>query len=342
MKTVVQNKDGNTGRRNGLDLFRLIGAFFIMCIHTDFGNMNGEYVANIRLLARWAVPFYFMATGFFLGAKIVGNTLHFGRIQKNMSTLITILIVSSTVYLPIDVLHGNNVNSIATILTGSYFHLWFIGALLTGYMVVWYLFYVGKAGILPYLSAAIVIFALLTDSYDQLWGLALDFSLFSMLLAIPFMYIGILVSKKDLNGFGTPVLIGSILLGFGLQFVEARFFETRFGYDPYTHQFLIGTLLAAIPLFVWSAKMDLGENVFSTWGQKHSLFIYLYHPIVYEVMRVTVGTAFPDHFGEINRFAPVIGLALTLSFSIVLEKWFPSIFNVLNGKIAVRKQPEHA
>ena len=64
-------------RKNGIDLFKLIGAFFIMCLHTSYGSLDQEYVDNLRLFSRWAVPFFFISTGLFLGNKIENKNLDF-------------------------------------------------------------------------------------------------------------------------------------------------------------------------------------------------------------------------------------------------------------------------
>ncbi|MEZ7498472.1 acyltransferase family protein [Flavobacterium sp. Arc3] len=318
-------------RKNGIDLFRLIAAFFIMCIHTNYGSLNPEYVDTLRLLSRWAVPFYFLATGFFLGDKIVNNNLDFNRIQKNVSMLISILIVASIIYLPIDFIHGNNINSIATILTGSYFHLWFIGGLLIGYIFIWYLFYIQKIKVLPYISIFILLSALLTDSYDQLFNQNIDFSLFSLLLSIPFMHIGIIISKKDTNLISNKLLIALVLIGFSIQFIEAELFLKLFDYKKYTHQFLLGTIITAIPLFILSSKINLKKNRFSKWGKKYSLLLFLYHPLVYEIIRVVLTKVVPNYYDTISIFYPFIGFALTLTFAIMLNRLFPKIYNILNG-----------
>lgn len=320
-------------RKNGIDLLRLIGAFFIMCIHTDHGSLQPDYVAVIRLLSRWAVPFYFIATGFFLGYKIENNTLDFKRIQKNVSMLISILIVSSIIYLPLDYLHNNSVNSIGNILTGSYFHLWFIGALLTGYIFIWYLFFLKKRKLLPFISAFLLLSALLTDSYDQVFDLDLDYALFSFLLGIPFMYLGIVLSKMDTKVISTKLLVSLVILGIAIQFIEAALFTKLFGYELYTHQFLIGTLVMAIPLFVLSSNVPLKDNKFSKWGEKHALLIYLYHPFMYEIMRVVLTKVAPDYFDTISIFSAGIGFSLMLLFSIFLSKKLPRSFDFLNGKI---------
>lgn len=332
ISTVLKNEN-NKNRKNGIDLFRLIGAFFIMCIHTNYGNLNQEYVDSLRLVSRWAVPFYFIATGFFLGNKIDYNNLDFKRIEKNVSMLISILIISSIIYLPLDFIHGNNINSIVNILTGSYFHLWFIGGLLVGYIFIWYLYYIKKSKALPYISIFILLLALLTDSYDQFFNLSLDYTLFSVLISIPFMYIGIILSKTDTILVSINLLIGLVLLGFAIQFIEAELFLKLFNYNKYTHQFLIGTIITAIPLFVISSKINLKENRFSEWGKKHSLSIYLYHPLIYEFMRVTLNKIAPNNQEAINLFSPIVGFTLTLAIAITLDRLFPKIYDVLNGKI---------
>lgn len=324
------------GRKNGIDLFRLIGAFFIMCLHTNYGNLSQESVDNLRLISRWAVPFYFIATGFFLGPKFENGILDFKRIEKNVSMLISILIVSSIIYLPLDYIHGNDINSIVNILTGSYFHLWFIGALLIGYIFIWYLFYLKKSKTLPYISIFILLLALFTDSYDQLFNLNLNYSLSSLLLSIPFMHIGIILSKKETNLFSNKLLIGLVLLGFVLQFIEAELFLKLFDYNKYTHQFLIGTLLTAVPLFALSSKINIKENRFSKWGRKYSLVIYLYHPIIYEIMRVTLNKFVPNYYDYISMFYPVIGFILSLTIAIMLDRFSPKIYGILNGNIQIK------
>jgi surface polysaccharide O-acyltransferase-like enzyme len=85
-------------RKHGIDLYRLIGAFFIMILHTSLGSLNIEFTENLRLLSRWAVPFYFMVSGYFIGLKIVNKKLDFKKIEKNVSVLIGILFVTSNIY----------------------------------------------------------------------------------------------------------------------------------------------------------------------------------------------------------------------------------------------------
>ena len=52
----------------GIDYFRMIAAFFIIAIHTSpFSSYSetGDFILT-RVIARVAVPFFFMTSGFFL------------------------------------------------------------------------------------------------------------------------------------------------------------------------------------------------------------------------------------------------------------------------------------
>lgn len=323
-------------RRNGIDLFRLIGAFFIMCLHTEYGNLQQEYVDNLRLLSRWAVPFFFITTGFFLGSKIENDILDFKKIQKNVSLLISILVVSSIIYFPINVMKGDIPSRIVNILTGSYFHLWFIGSLLVGYISIWYLFFIKKHKILPYLSIGILLIALLTDSYDQLFNIKLDSSLSRFLLAIPFIHIGIIFSKKEINGIGYKLIIGLVLIGFLIQCFEGEMFLKLFHYKKFEHKILLGTIVLASSLFVLSSRLDINENKLSKLGKKYALFIYLYHPIVYMSMRILLSKTIPNYYDNIEVFSPLIGFTLILAFSIIIDRFFPKIYNIMNGDFQLK------
>lgn len=318
-------------RKNGIDLFRLIAAFFVMCLHTSYGSLNHEYVDNLRVLSRWALPFFFITTGFFLGYKIEDSNLDFKRIQKNVSYLISILLVSSIIYLPIDVIKGDVPKNIESLFTGSYFHLWFIGSLLSGYIFIWYLYFIKKDKILPFISVCLLLGALFTNCYSQLLHKSLNFSLFKFLLSVPLMYIGIILSKKEYKFINNKLIIVLALMGLIIQFMESELFLKLYGYEKSLQQFLIGTIVLSVSLFVLSSRISLKENRFSTWGREYSLFIYLYHPLVYIIVLGSLHKIVPGFYDFICIISPIIGFTVTLTFSILLNRFSPKIFNIMNG-----------
>lgn len=323
-------------RKNGIDLFRLIGAFFIIILHTGYGNLNAETIPYIRLCARWAVPFYFMTSGFFIGLKIKDGSLEFGKIQSNIVTLISIFLVSSIIYMPINATKSKYLYDIVNLLTGTFFHLWFIGSLIVGYLVIWFTYQIRRSSLLPYVSAVLILLALICDSYDQLLGVDIDFSLFRYLLAIPFMYIGIVLSQRTFSR--RRIFIWILLAGLGLvvQVVEANIFYKLFNYSKFDHQFIIGTVLMVVPLFIFSTLIDVRESLFTLWGKRYSLFIYLYHPLILLAISVIVQKISPKNFDSIQAFSPISGFIVTLLLAILLDRYIPKIYSILNGNLSAK------
>ncbi|MEQ9405253.1 MAG: acyltransferase [Cyclobacteriaceae bacterium] len=323
------------GRNNGVDLFRLIGAFFIMLLHNKYGELSSSVVGNIALFSRWAVPFFFITSGFYLGRKITnkGNS-DFEIIKKNVIHLISILIISSLVFLPVNFIQGNYFFPISIILSGSYFHLWFIGSLLFGFISIWFIYAIGKQRYLPHLSALILLYALFCDSYDLFFNVSMSFDFARFLLAIPFMFIGILFSKKNFsNGKNYKVLAFTIIVvGALIQYLEASFFEFLYNYQRGLHQLLVGTVIMSAGVFLFSIMLDRPGNYFSYLGKKYALFIYLYHPVTYLLILKMI-KSFDLENTVFQVLQPPTGFVITLLAALFLEKYFANIFNVLEGKI---------
>lgn len=326
-------------RNNGIDLFRLIGAFFIIILHTSYGNLDIEIIEHLRLSARWAVPFYFMATGFFLGKKIENGNLEFRKIQSNLITLLSIFIVSSVIYMPINATRSKFLYDIENLLTGTFFHLWFIGSLIVGYIIIWFIYQIRRSNLLPYISAGLIMLALVCDSYDQFLGTNIDYSLFRYLLSIPFIYIGIVLSKRTFSSRRSYIWILLAAGGFVLQLVEVNILYDLFDYSKLDHQFLVGTILTVIPLFIYSTLIDIKESALTKWGKQQSLFIYLYHPLILLLTSMSIKKLFPNSYESIQAFSPISGFILTLLLAILLKKYIPIIYNLLNGKISAKTIP---
>lgn len=320
-------------RKNGIDILKLIGAFSVMCLHTDYGILHQEVVDNIRLASRWALPFFFIVSGYFLGLKIKNDQFDFQLIQKTVSRLISLLILTSLIYIPMKLINQDlNIRPVS-ILTGTHFHLWFIGSIILGYLFLWYIFFIKQQKLLPYITVLILCAALLADSYDLFFNLNIDFGFYQFLLSIPFMYIGVYLSKMNIRLISNGMLISIISVGFALQYIESEVFLQLFNYNKYNHQFLIGTILISIAIFLLGIRLNLKETVLSKWGQNHSLFIYLYHPLIYWLVWGVLRKLASESFDYITIFSPLIGFIFTLGIALLLQKYFGSIFSILNGRL---------
>ncbi|MCI8589880.1 MAG: serine racemase VanT catalytic subunit [Clostridiales bacterium] len=122
-----------------LDLARLVAAFLVVAIHTGPLLCFGETVDLIltRIIARIAVPLFFMISGFFV--LCAPSPWHF--IRKNLLLYIAAILL----YLPIGIYAGHfDPMTIAQAIQmllwdGTFYHLWYLPACITGILFVYYL-----------------------------------------------------------------------------------------------------------------------------------------------------------------------------------------------------------
>ena len=89
-------------RRPALDRFRLLAAVLVVCIHTGpLSSVSPSWDFWLtRVLARTAVPFFFMVSGYFLAQNEWKNT---GRFLKKA---ILVYLAAITLYLPLNLYNG--------------------------------------------------------------------------------------------------------------------------------------------------------------------------------------------------------------------------------------------
>lgn len=154
----------------GLDWFRMAAAFLVVAIHTSpllSFTETGDFFLT-RILARIAVPFFFMVSGFFvLKGEEAGRAV--GRFVKKTALLYGISIL---LYIPLNIynhyFHMENFykNFLRDIFfDGTFYHLWYLPAAIEGIAVAYLLLKkLGKKGALL-LSMALYLIGLFGDSY---------------------------------------------------------------------------------------------------------------------------------------------------------------------------------
>ena len=86
----------------GIDYFRFIAALLIIAIHTSpLGSFSetGDFMLT-RIIARVAVPFFFMTSGFFLISRYTCNAEKLGAFIKKTTLIYGVAIL---LYIPINV-----------------------------------------------------------------------------------------------------------------------------------------------------------------------------------------------------------------------------------------------
>ena len=118
-----------------LDWFRLLAAFLVVCNHTsplDSFAPGADFWLT-RVLARVAVPFFFMVSGYFLSQK---NWAHTGKFLKKTALVYALAVV---LYLPLNWYNGGFASPLQwlqkLLLDGTLYHLWYFPAVLLGVVI---------------------------------------------------------------------------------------------------------------------------------------------------------------------------------------------------------------
>lgn len=155
----------------GIDYFRILAAVFVVAIHTSplTGIWDtGDFIFT-RIIARVAVPFFFMTSGFFLLAKEEGRE---GRLWRFIKKNLLLYGVAILLYFPIMIYSGyfSQEQWYAGVLQdllldGTFYHLWYFPAVIIGAVIAWALLkHTGKWGALG-ISAVLYVIGLFGDSY---------------------------------------------------------------------------------------------------------------------------------------------------------------------------------
>lgn len=160
----------NTGYK-GIDCFRIIAAILVITIHTSPLEAYfpvGDFILT-RVIARTAVPFFFMTSGFFLLSESCADIK---RLKRFLKKTLLVYLVSIVLYLPANVYNGyfsaDNLffNILKDILfDGTFYHLWYLPASALGGAIAF--FAVRKFGYMKALTVFLLLYitGLFGDSY---------------------------------------------------------------------------------------------------------------------------------------------------------------------------------
>ena len=163
--TVVPLRKGQAGTVAALDVFRVAAAVLVVAIHTSPLTTYwalGDFWFT-RVLARVAVPFFLMVSGYFLARN---NWRTVWTVWKKTALLYGLCVL---LYLPLNAyagqLDGDFFRRIFT--DGAFYHLWYFPGLLLGVPIAWALSRMGLRVALP-LAGLLYLIGLGGDSYYDL------------------------------------------------------------------------------------------------------------------------------------------------------------------------------
>lgn len=285
----------------GLDWFKLVAAFLVVAIHTSpLESFSAEWDFLLtRVVARVAVPFFLMVTGFFILPKVLfGEKEGFRSVWKFVKKTSLLYLLATVIYIPVGIYAGHfqNISFFGVlrmiVFDGTFYHLWYLPASVLGVLLLVLLSRKLPFGAVLLISSLLYLVGLFGDSY---FGLVSDLPVLSNIYEAGFQ-----VFSYTRNGlFFTPVF-----LALGAWFGRCRFrlkkpvsftgliaclllmagegFLLRQGNVPRHDSMYL--LLAPTMFFLFSAvlswKLAPAPRVrsFSTW-------VYIFHPLMIVLVR---------------------------------------------------------
>ena len=297
-----------------IDIARYVSALLVVCIHT-FPFLEVSETFNtywIHSVCRMAVPFFFTTSGyfFFRNYSDENEELNEERFKKSIKRLLKIYLIWTVIYLPytiFDYIHqGAKIYSIIAylrdvVLNGSYYHLWFLPALMLADVIVYYSFKNKGLEFTLKLTFGAYIIGYLINVYTPLWevipGISFLFGFFTKVFTTArngiffgpiFVAIGLLLARTKRLPKNTS------LIGFGISFVllvlEVTLYRKLGILRDLTSMYL--TLIPAIFFLVnYLLKVNMPYKQMYTILRHDSLLIYTSHILFAKVLLVFLPNA---------------------------------------------------
>ena len=318
-----------------LNLIKIIAAFFVVTIHVHFPGDFGLAVIDI---ARFAVPFFFMVSGFF--GYCLDKNRSVEKIKKRIKNIIFMFLSISVVYIvykivvavlfysnsPADVLE--ELFSAEAIVNFIFFNepsvsvfLWYLPALIYTY-VVFLVFEKNRLTqkmyfLIPFLFIAGVAFREIIEIPSDLPAFFRNSFLFRnyLFVGVPFFLFGHYIKSNEdkiKKEFSYLSLIFIMLAGFAESVIAGNMHLQKNVY--------LGTFTAVFAIFVLAIKAEDRLNVkkISVAGSKYSMYIYLLHILVKNIIIICVQYGGLNKlYNELKFIMPVIVFVITFIVSVV-------------------------
>ncbi|MDE5780766.1 MAG: serine racemase VanT catalytic subunit, partial [Lachnospiraceae bacterium] len=283
----------------GIDCFRFMAALLIIAIHTSplasFNEM-ADFILT-RVVARVAVPFFLMTSGFFLISRYTRNADRLIAFIKNTALIYGAAIL---IYIPVNIYNGyfrmdNLVPNIIKdiVFDGTMYHLWYLPASAIGAVIAWYL--VKKAGYKKALMVSVILY-LIGMFGDSWYGIAekvsvlksfygfvfqiTDYTRNGIFFVPVFMILGGLIADNNYK-FSFKKSILGFFMSFAFMFVEAMMLHH---YKLQRHDSMYIFLLPCM-FFLFNAVLHFRGKRY-VWLRTSSLIIYIIHPMIIVAIRL--------------------------------------------------------
>ncbi len=314
-----------------IDQMRLVAAILVITIHTSplaSFTAAGDFILT-RAIARVAVPFFFMTTGYFTLSRYHKDDRRLAAFLKKTGVIYAAAILA---YLPLNLYNGyfDRPDFLPRLIkdlifNGTLYHLWYLPASMLGMVIAWRL--VEKLDYKKGLAAAGVLYliGLLGDSYyglaarlpglkavyDQLFRI-FDYTRNGLFFAPIFLMLGGLIAEKKRRPTGAQAAAG-LAVSLFLMLAEAWTLHQN---GLQRHDSMYVFLLPCMVFLFYTVLLCPGKKARGL--RIASLLIYLIHPMV--IVGVRLAARVLDLKGllvenSLVHFIAVAAVSLAVSFA---------------------------
>lgn len=330
-----------------IDFFRFIAVYAVIFIHTkpfmrdlfpDSSYRLVEYLFNQP--TRFAVPFFFVVSGYFLAQKYDGAVSRRAICLQYVKRIFSLFVAWSVLYtvIPSDwatmltvgypQYTANKVQQLLAsplllLLEGARVHLWFLSSLISGVVLLTLLIETGRTSLLVLVSALLFAVGLLAASYSVTpLGLHLPFySRNGPFLSTICLALGYLIyQKRGVISLSPGQAFAIAAGGLALQVTESWAFWKWYAIPMISHDYLIGTVVCAAGLLLFA----LAAPNFGRWANLHSLGrytlgVYLSHLLFVDILGPLMTRFVELHIWQL--LLPFLAFLLSYGLTHLLTRW---------------------
>ncbi len=335
-------------RINSIDALRIIAAFFIVCIHMQFFAMD-----SVNAVARFAVPVFFMISGYFFTIGSRQSKL------KSIKKVLVLTVASNILYfvyrLALALLSHNVSGFLASsfspesvlnffVFNESPFggHLWFLSALLYTMIIA---FFLSRFKLNRVLVIIVIAALLICDLIFGRYSVALMGAEFPVIYVRNFIFVGI--PYFFIGGMFCSVQPGNLRCGNALLIALTVLFTAGSLFEKNILEILniassrehyLSTTFLAITVFALALKNPASDSTgfwafLANLGRRYSLAIYIIHPIFRDVIGGITGRLGTTVENAYFCVAPVVVFFASLVFAVIYYK----IKGLVCGSLARRE-----
>lgn len=281
-----------------INSMKIIASIFVLFIHSKpFTNtrvlgIDGYYFSVfLTSIARFAVPFFFMVSGYFLYKKLNKNPSFFKFFKSNILKLWKIHLFLGIFYFSFEkIIFGRKIYEFnykllkLFFIEGLYYHLWFIPALAINYLLIYLAFKKKKENEIFVISLILNILGLFGENqiYSQIIKIPFVMSLNTrnyLFFGLFYIMLGYIIARerieeKKISNFKYLLLI--VLLNVS-QILE-RIIGVKFFKSPKGGDYFISTIFLSIFLLCFLLTNKNKLKNFSIYG-KYANKVYFFHPV---------------------------------------------------------------